>query len=125
VLRLVVAKGPPGSAAMQQILDILDRPAEWSTAHRIFSALRKETLMLEACRWRSNRQEALLRELYLAENVAKVLYNATNPLDEFDVDAGWWVAVCLKSLVDLWADEAFSQAAWSALSASHGGPGQR
>jgi hypothetical protein len=34
----------------------------------------------------------LMEHLVLAELVAKVTYNETNPDDEFDEDSGWWVA---------------------------------
>jgi hypothetical protein len=51
----------------------------------------------------------------LAELVAKVTYNATDPPDRFDEDSGWWIAACLRDLVDRLGDEEFSEAAWSAL----------
>jgi hypothetical protein len=37
-------------------------------------------------------QETLASLLLLAEMVAKVTYNATDPPDEFDENSGWWIA---------------------------------
>jgi hypothetical protein len=50
--------------------------------------------------------------LYLAENVAKVTYNATNPPDPFDEDAGAWVVSCLRDLVNKVNDPEFGTKAW-------------
>ncbi len=61
---------------------------------------------------RSPEQTLLLQQVGLAELVAKVIYNATNPPDEFDGDSGWWVAVCLKSILDLLNDDEFSRLMW-------------
>jgi hypothetical protein len=80
--------------------------------------------------WRSARgwrvdlrdqQALLLRNLLLAELVAKVTYNSTNPPDEFDEDSGWWVAPCLKDILDFVDDEQFSTAAWAVLTLSEQG----
>ena len=60
-------------------------------------------------------QELLGWLLALAELVAKVTYNATDPQDEFDEDSGWWIAPCLKGFLDSLNDNEFSNVAWSAL----------
>jgi hypothetical protein len=56
----------------------------------------------------------------LAENVAKVLYNATDPRDEFDEDSGWWIVSCLKDILDVLKDDEFSKVAWLAACSRDG-----
>lgn len=53
--------------------------------------------------------------LPLGELVAKVTYNATNPMDEFDEDSGWWIAPCLQDILSRLNDDAFSNEAWAAF----------
>ena len=38
--------------------------------------------------------------LFVAENAAKVVYNASSPPDPFDYDCGYWLVGCLRHLVD-------------------------
>jgi len=57
----------------------------------------------------------MLAVVYLAELAAKVTYNATDPIDEFDEDSGWWVPYCVGHILDLLQDEGFSESMWSAL----------
>jgi hypothetical protein len=115
ILEVAVRQADQSDPAIEELRATIRIPSYWSKGHRVFSALRVQTLKLEGRWWRTARQNALLRLLYLAENVAKVVYNATDPTDEFDEDSGAWVVVCLKNLVDFWADEAFSNAAWDAV----------
>lgn len=115
ILHLVLSKSGISFAPIESLLDIVDQPSEWANAKCAFSLLRESTLELERMQTRSLEQEMLLRHLYLAENVSKVIYNSTHPPDEFDEDSGWWIAVCLKSLVDWWNDDEFADAAWAAL----------
>ena len=72
-------------------------------------------LRLENIDARSYGQELELCQLYLAENVAKVLYNATNPVDPFDEDSGWWTVSCLKDYLDCVGNAEVSGAAWAAI----------
>lgn len=103
---------------VQEIVDITELPDEWGKAHQIFAVLREATLELEAKRRKGLTKEENLRIklLLIAELVAKIMYNATNPPDEFDEDSGWWIAVTLKDFVDFLGDEAFSKEAWLVFS---------
>ena len=83
-----------------KVLDSADVEGDWGKAHDAFSKIRERTLQLESLSEQSEEGNLLLRNLYLAENVAKVIYNAANPPDAFDEDSGWWIAVCLKSILD-------------------------
>jgi hypothetical protein len=109
------------------VLYTADHQAIWGNSHRAFSTLRASTLELdelERTRGLTEDQKLLGSILSLAELVAKVTYNATNPPDEFDEDSGWWIAACLKGFVDhRWSDDEFSQAAWLALCSREGQDG--
>jgi hypothetical protein len=86
--------------AVRRLLEIADDPAQWGDGHRAFDALRRAVLPLTANPARSDEEQLLLRLLGLAEVTAKVIYNATDPRDPFDHDAGWWVAETLKAALD-------------------------
>jgi hypothetical protein len=120
VLRLVVDRTGVKSPPVELAISIANTPNDWGKAHDAFSTVRDATLELERLKQLSPPQTLLLMHLCLAELVAKVAYNETNPVDEFDEDSGWWVAPCLKDLLDSFDDEKFSEAAWSALSLDGG-----
>ena len=115
VLRLVVDRTEIKAQAIEHAISIANTPSDWGKAHDAFSTLRKATLELEELKARSPKQALLLNHLLLAELVAKVTYNSTSPPDEFDEDSGWWIAPCLKDILDLVNDEKFSMTAESAL----------
>jgi hypothetical protein len=71
------------------------------------------TLQYEAAKGKDELYGGLL---YLAENVAKVTYNATNPPDPFDHDAGAWVVSCVRYLADKVNDPEFATQAWLVVS---------
>ncbi len=120
ILRFVLDKSGIEHSLFEQVLYTADHRAMWGNGHRAFSTLRTSTLKLDELRRTRGltKDESLLGEvLSLAELVAKVTYNATDPPDEFDEDSGWWIAACLRGFVDnVWRDDDSSKAAWSALS---------
>jgi hypothetical protein len=120
ILKLAVGRSGVRVSPIENILHIADHPSEWGNAHRAFSALRKSTLELERMQVTTQDQELLLSLVLLAELVAKVVYNATDPPDPFDEDSGWWIAPCLKDFLDLLGDDGFSKAAWTALCSQEG-----
>jgi hypothetical protein len=115
ILRAVVERTGIKSAVIERVSSIANRPDSWGKAHDAFSAVRREVLRMEGQAALNPQQTLLLGHLLLAELVAKITYNATNPPDEFDEDSGWWIAPCLKNILDLVADKAFSEAMWSVL----------
>lgn len=119
ILRLVLEKSRLRSRPINTLLRIADRPAKWRKAHCAFYALRTKTLELEAKSAPSEKQTTFLYHLLLAENVAKVIYNASGSAipRPFDYDSGYWVVSCLRHLVDLWNDQEFTQKAWLKASA--------
>jgi hypothetical protein len=118
VLKIVIDRSGIQEGPFEEILAIAQDKAKWRTAHEAFSRLRCATLQLDdlkRTRGLSEPQQLMAWALSLAELVAKVTYNATAPADEFDIDSGWWIADSLRGFVDLWRDEKFSRAAWTAL----------
>jgi hypothetical protein len=118
ILRLVLDRSGANRSAFTRILKTADNPRWWANGHRCFDLLRDETLRIEKVekkRKLTKDEEMFAYLLSLAELVAKVTYNAVDPPDAFDEDSGWWIAACLRPFVDMWKDEQFSNAAWSAL----------
>jgi hypothetical protein len=95
--------------AVRAVCFIAKRPCLWPWGHVAFDEVRCLTL-----RWERGKKtdEAYGGLLCLAENVAKVTYNATSPCDPFDDDAGAWVVSCLRYLVDTIQDPEFETRAW-------------
>ncbi len=90
----------------------------WRGAYSAFQMIRNTTLRLEARKARkalTPKQDRMLCQCGVAENVAKVIYNATNPVNPFDEDAGWWIVPNVKSCVDCLSDPAFEEAVTSFL----------
>jgi hypothetical protein len=118
ILRLVLDRSGIDRSHFERILYTADHPRQWANGHRCFDLLRDEMLICDdQQRWGrlTKNQEMFACLLSLAELVAKVTYNAVDPPDEFDEDSGWWIASSLRGFVDLWKDDEFSKAAWSAL----------
>ncbi len=73
----------------------------WAQGHDAFDAVRALTIMTE----QSQQEEPAFLILYVAENAAKVIYNASSPDDPFDDDSGAWFFMCvshfLRSLDDV------------------------
>lgn len=112
ILRLILARSGIQSPLFDKVIRTAENPAVWVNGHRVFSAVRDEVLKYDL-----PRQHGLLYyTLCLAELVAKVTYNATNPPDEFDEDSGWYIVPTVRGFVDrVWSDEDFSKAAWAAV----------
>ncbi|MBO0797478.1 MAG: hypothetical protein J2P31_01525 [Blastocatellia bacterium] len=118
ILHLVLERTGVKLKQIDRLLEIVDRPEEWRKAHQVFSSIRGQTLKWDelAKHELTTEQRALGYVLELAELVAKVTYNATDPDDEFDEDSGWGIASILRNFVDRLNDENFAQVAWLALS---------
>jgi len=96
MLRFCIAQSP----AVQQIADVLalaSAQEHWNLAHAAFNSVRNVTLVAEKSpREFDQRVKSLL---YIAENTAKVIYNASGEPAPFDHDAGWWLAPCLQNFL--------------------------
>jgi hypothetical protein len=71
------------------ILETADHPSRWQSGHEVFDAARRRFLVERAT---PGPPEPSLYLLGLAELVAKVVYNQTQPGDPFDEDSGWYIA---------------------------------
>lgn len=97
----------PTIPEVEAVLEIANDPPRWPEARDAFLAVRKLTLQAE---------EPLYEGvLILAENVAKVVYNASGRSPPFDHDAGWWIAQNLKYMTKQINDPKFAADAWSVL----------
>lgn len=89
---------------------------EWINAKECFERIRNQTLALESSTysWRPSSIELSLS--YIAECVAKVVYNECETDDEFDEDSGWWIVRCLADLADSSGIPGLRDAFWEGLS---------
>jgi hypothetical protein len=98
---------------VEAVREIARDPSRWTEAHDAFSAVRRLVL-------RNEKRTAVPTDvadglLYLAENVAKVTYNASGASAPFDHDAGWWVASCARWVVERSPDPELDARVWAAL----------
>lgn len=85
---------------VKAIVDATKDRSQWSSCMPLFSATR--ALLLRAERGSTDRATICL--LYLAENVAKVTYNASDGPAPFDAEAGAWILDCAVRLLGALSD---------------------
>ena len=119
ILKLVLDRSSVEPSLFSRVVTVAENEDLWKQGHQVFDSLRDTTLTfddLRRSRALTNDEELLASIVLLGELVAKVIYNATNPLDEFDNDSGWYIAAHLRAFVDRWSrDEHFVLAAWMVL----------
>jgi hypothetical protein len=91
------AEAIPAERAVGNVVRVWRDRASWPEAHAAFDAVRDVTLAQEATD--PARDDAGFLLLFVAENVARVLYNATDPVDKFDDDSGAWMLMSLATLL--------------------------
>jgi len=100
----------PTVSEIDTVYKIALNRSRWREAHSAFSRVRELTLAFE----KSNSQDFIYGGvLYLAENTAKVSYNASENPAPFDYDSGWWIVSNLRFLVEKVGDSDFESKAWS------------
>ena len=114
-LELVRSRFPP-TAAVDTVLALAGDTSRWHEGHAAFQAVRYLTLLAEREAKPAQPDPRYYSFLMLAENTAKVIYNASGSPAPFDRDSGWWVVCCLHSLVGLFDDPGFSSEAWEVVS---------
>jgi hypothetical protein len=107
---------------IQDVIEFARTPEEWADntdsidkrkkAHNFFDSVRLLTLEEEQ---KDTNNKLYGNLLLLAENVAKVTFNAYGYEAPFDHNAGWWIVANLKRITDLVKDADFSAAAWKVL----------
>lgn len=121
ILKLVYEHSGLKHEAIETLLEISSNPDQWKMAKPHFSVIRRVLLEFDQKRTRkyvlSEEEKSLCGMLVLAEQTAKVTYNATDPFDEFDEDSGYWLVPLLHGFVKYpsWQSEVFSQKAWNTL----------
>ena len=71
--------------AIWHVVDLAEDPRRWIEAHDAFTTVRRLTLAAST----ADNTDASVRLLLLAENTAKVTYNASGATAPFDHNAGW------------------------------------
>ena len=85
---------------------------EWPKGHEAFTRARLLTLAYESGDKDDPVYEALL---FVAENAAKVIYNASGRSAPFDRDCGTWLVVNARNMVEVVKEERFERRVWQAL----------
>jgi len=99
-------------AEIDELCNIVRSPNRWPEAHEAFSSVRELTLETE----NSSSDPIYTGVLYLAENVAKVTYNASGEPAPFDYNSGYRIVSNLRYIVDQLDDKAFENKAWHVVS---------
>ena len=108
-------------AQIQNVIAFARMPDEWANststdkrkkAHNFFDSVRRLTSEEEQ---KDIKDKRYINLLSLAENVAKVTYNAYGYDAPFDHHAGWWIVVNSKIIAEIVNDTDFSATAWKVL----------
>lgn len=103
ILKWMIVTAAIESELFSDVLRAGNDARHWGDGHKIFRSLRRATLSINSgARQRSQSEDEKIFALIVdtAELVAKVIYNATNPVDEFDEDCGWYIAQNVKFFID-------------------------
>jgi hypothetical protein len=112
ILELAASQVPAVPKHVQAVAKIARNPKRWGEAHSAFSAVRWLTLAEEKTHAGGTVYECML---FVAENAAKVIYNASGDPAPFDDDCGDWLVRCLRDLVDAIGSPEFENRAWFLL----------
>lgn len=86
----------PKTSEIERVIEIVNSPSNWHEAYEAFQNVRGLTIQFEK---RHLAHERLyLCVLLLAENVAKVIYNASGHPAPFDSNSGWWLVSNVKDI---------------------------
>ena len=96
---------------VEDVIELATDPERWKLAHGAFSDVRQ--LTIDAERGPIGKLDHCL--LYVAENTAKVIYNASGSSAPFDRDSGAWLVRCAKEFADCENDPTFTLSLWSLI----------
>lgn len=114
ILSFMLRMSDISSPLCQKVIQLAKSPSEWGKGHQLFSEIRAVTLAHdEKLRGKYTRADEMLSDvLTMSEQVAKLAYNATDPVDEFDDDTGAWVVDILHTFAASFDDTNVKQYAW-------------
>jgi hypothetical protein len=117
VLETVVKQTGINHPVLGEVFECAHNPSRWHDGHKVFDSVRHYVLKLDEQlrKQRLPELETLNHVLGLGELVAKVTYNATNPLDEFDEDSAAWIVALARGFANVSNDEVFEQQIWNAV----------
>lgn len=95
LLRLCLRQLPNAPAEVVHVADLADDQWRWREGHEAFRSVRELTLRVG----KRSRSEPSALVLYVAENVAKITYNASGGSAPFDHDAGWWLLMNVRDFL--------------------------
>ena len=72
---------------------VASNPTRWSLGHLAFDRVRGASLKIDVKHVKSKRDKLELWLMGVAEQLAKICYNLTSPIDEFDDDSAVWLVV--------------------------------
>ena len=105
----------PPVVEFEKVRSLAFDPVQWKDAHAAFYAVRQLTLQAE----KASTPEPIYHVLlYLVENTAKVIYNASGESAPFDNSAGPWVVRCARDVVDKAAEPGLEEKVWSAVAST-------
>jgi len=117
-LRLAVEYSGATLKIIQDVLNLAESRKRWKYGHDVFDKVRTQTLSMDEksrSRTLSQSEQKELWLLEIAELVAKISYNATDPYDPFDDDTGHRMAQHLHAYSEFIGAN-FRQKAWQTLS---------
>lgn len=97
---------------VRAVIEIAHDQARWKRGHDIFDAIRDLTLAEERSHAGGVVYECLL---FVAENAAKIVYNASGKPAPFDEDCGDWLVYCLWDFVKAIDSPELEAQAWDLL----------
>jgi hypothetical protein len=100
-----------GPKPVAQVIELAKNPSRWREGHDAHSAVRDLTLAEE----RASTSKAYEALLFVAENVAKTIFNASGQSAPFDKDAPWWISSCARTLVVEVGERSCEEDVWEAL----------
>ncbi|WP_437323731.1 hypothetical protein [Sorangium sp. So ce381] len=117
ILSCELLPGVPGE--ISSVIELAKDPRRWREAHDAFRNIRRLTIELLRDTPDDNVREAVL---LVAENAAKVIYNASEELASFDYDCGCWLVGCAHDLAMKAHSPELKERFWCAMETLLGTP---
>jgi hypothetical protein len=97
--------------AVDTVATLAHTPGRWSEGHKAFNAVRDLTLREE----KNRTNDVYYSLLFVAEITAKIIYNATEPIDPFDEDSAWYLPAQTRHMAAKVNEAAFEEHLWQIL----------